>query len=96
MPFEMSMITTIDSVWTGSFSAKRWVSRQEQADSVAVYGSDQPLVFVGHYWLDGSQKPEPVAPNVVCLDYSLAIGGRLVAYRTDESEPFVSVHAGEK
>jgi hypothetical protein len=45
------------------------------------YSSDAPPVFVGHYWMDG--RPDLLAPNVVCLDYSVAApsGGKLVAYR---------------
>lgn len=39
--------------------------------------SDKP-VFVGHYWLRG----EPVvSERVVCVDYSVAKGGKLAAYR---------------
>lgn len=56
-----------------------------------------PPIFIGHYWLsprllpEGSElKPhfdlEPLAPQVYCLDYSVAAsqGGYLVAYRLDE------------
>lgn len=47
------------------------------------YDSNEPPVFVGHYWLD--TEPELLAPNVACLDYSVAAsrGGKLVAYRWD-------------
>jgi hypothetical protein len=37
-------------------------------------------VFIGHYWLSAS-KPEILADNVACLDYSVAKGGFLCAYR---------------
>jgi hypothetical protein len=37
-------------------------------------------VFVGHYWLS-AQRPELLADNVACLDYSVAKGGFLCAYR---------------
>ena len=40
---------------------------------------DAVPVFFGHYWLKG--EPEIVAPNAVCLDYSVAKNGKLVAYR---------------
>ncbi|TDR47501.1 calcineurin-like phosphoesterase family protein [Tahibacter aquaticus] len=44
------------------------------------YGEDQPPVFFGHYWLDG--QPTALAPNVACLDYSVAApDGVLAAYR---------------
>jgi hypothetical protein len=45
------------------------------------YPSDAPPMFFGHYWLTG--QPEPQAPNVACLDYSVGRGGDLVAYRWD-------------
>jgi hypothetical protein len=39
---------------------------------------DSP-VFFGHYWLEG--VPAPFSPKAACLDYSVAKGGPLVAYR---------------
>jgi hypothetical protein len=42
--------------------------------------TDKP-VFFGHYWMKG--LPNLQAPNVCCLDYSVAKGGHLVAYRHD-------------
>jgi hypothetical protein len=48
------------------------------------YPEGEPPVFVGHYWLN-LQDPDvplaPLAPNVACLDYSVAKQGYLVAYR---------------
>ena len=38
-------------------------------------------VFVGHYWLTG--RPQLLSDKVACLDYSIAKGGKLVAYRWD-------------
>lgn len=35
----------------------------------------------GHYWF--TDDPAPLAPNAACLDYSIAKGGRLCAYRWD-------------
>lgn len=46
------------------------------------YPADAPPVFVGHYWLSADQ-PEQLAPNVACLDYSVAKDGFLCAYRWD-------------
>lgn len=45
------------------------------------YPPGAPPVLVGHYWMTGT--PAPLAPNVACLDYSVAAkaGGKLVAYR---------------
>jgi len=44
------------------------------------YAPEAPPVFFGHYWLDDA-APAPLAPNVFCLDYSVAAGGFLCAYR---------------
>jgi hypothetical protein len=44
------------------------------------YPESEPPVFFGHYWLD-DPFPAPLAANVVCLDYSVAKGGYLCAYR---------------
>lgn len=38
-------------------------------------------VFVGHYWLTG--EPALLFEKVACVDYSVAKGGKLVAYRWD-------------
>lgn len=43
------------------------------------YPPDAPPVFFGHYWLT-DPAPEPLAPNVACLDYSVAKGGFLCGY----------------
>lgn len=48
------------------------------------YPPSAPPVFFGHYWLD-APAPEPLAKNVVCLDYSVAKGGFLCAGRVEES-----------
>jgi hypothetical protein len=50
-------------------------------DGMVGYPEDAPPVFVGHYWLTGT--PNPLAANVACTDYSVAKGGKLVAYRWD-------------
>lgn len=44
------------------------------------YPPDAKPVFVGHYWLL-SNPPTILAPNVACLDYSVAKQGYLCAYR---------------
>lgn len=53
----------------------------EHRSQMVHYDLQQPPLFVGHYWLTGS--PRPIAPNLVCLDYSAVKYGRLVAYRMD-------------
>ncbi|MES1936765.1 metallophosphoesterase [Salinisphaera hydrothermalis] len=45
------------------------------------YPETAPPVFFGHYWLTG--MPTRQQDNVACLDYSVARGGQLVAYRWD-------------
>lgn len=43
-----------------------------------------PPVFFGHYWFDGI--PAVLNERAACLDYSVAKGGPLVAYRWDGEE----------
>ena len=45
------------------------------------YRSDEKKVFFGHYWLKG--QPSLYSENICCLDYSVAKGGYLAAYRFD-------------
>lgn len=45
------------------------------------YNPYQKPLFFGHYWLTGI--PTFQQNNLVCLDYSVANGGKLVAYRFD-------------
>lgn len=60
------------------------------------YAPTEPPTFIGHYWLPPA-RPEPLAPNVACVDYSVAKdGGMLTAYRWDgeavlDAGKFVSV-----
>jgi hypothetical protein len=48
--------------------------------AAAPYPATAKPVFVGHYWLS-AQRPELLAENVACLDYSVAKDGFLCAYR---------------
>lgn len=50
--------------------------------SLDYYSNNDKKVFFGHYWLKG--KPSLYKENVCCLDYSVAKGGKLVAYRLNE------------
>lgn len=45
--------------------------------------------FIGHYWFDPSDGISPASSQVACVDYSVACGGNLVAYRFD-GEPELS------
>jgi hypothetical protein len=53
--------------------------------------------FFGHYWMTGT--PSPLAPNIACVDYSVAKkGGQLFCYRWEgerllKSEKFVGVRS---
>jgi len=50
------------------------------ATALPGYTAPQP-VFIGHYWLQG--EPEPMSDRVACVDYSVALGGKLCAYQWD-------------
>ena len=52
-----------------------------QLESLDYYSEKAKPVFFGHYWLKG--QPSIYKANVCCLDYSVAKGGNLVAYRFD-------------
>ena len=54
----------------------------------AAYPKTAKPVFFGHYWLRG--LPQLMAPNACCVDYSVAKGDKLVAYRWD-GNPKLSV-----
>lgn len=62
------------------------------------YDSTHPPLFFGHYWLS-DHVPSPLASNIACLDYSVAKGGCLAAYRYHgesvlRAEKFVTVPSG--
>lgn len=50
--------------------------------TITPYPKESPPVFLGHYWLR-AERPMRLASNVACLDYSVAKGGLLCAYRWD-------------
>ena len=49
---------------------------------------DRPT-FIGHYWFDPAEPIAPASRRVACVDYSVAKGGPLTAYRFD-GEPELS------
>ena len=58
---------------------------------------DRPT-FIGHYWFDPTVEISPASRRVACVDYSVAAGGLLVAYRFDgetelSTDKFVAVEA---
>ncbi len=61
------------------------------------YPVEERPVFFGHYWMQ-ALRPAPLASNVACVDYSVAKGGMLCAYRWDgeqqlSAEKFFSIPA---
>ncbi len=57
--------------------------------SLEYYRDHDKPVFFGHYWLTG--EPAFFKDNVCCLDYSVAKGGKLVAYRMNDD---TTLHSG--
>jgi hypothetical protein len=55
---------------------------QSVIDAAVPYPANDKPVFIGHYWMRASQ-PTRMAPNVACVDWSVAKGGFLCAYRWD-------------
>ena len=53
---------------------------QSVIEAAVHYPLDAKPVFVGHYWMSARQ-PELLTQNVACVDYSVAKGGFLCAYR---------------
>ena len=76
------------------------IALSENSGSFAVpYPADAAPLFFGHYWLR-AERPEVLASNVACVDYSVAKGGSLCAYRWGgeqelTSDRFCSVAARE-
>ncbi len=62
--------------------AARMPLSESQKSRLFLYGPEEPLLFVGHYWRSG--EPAPIRPNLACLDYSAVKNDKLVAYRLDE------------
>ena len=58
--------------------ANRKLPEEEKAKR-CYYSLQQRPLFIGHYWRMGN--PEPIKPNIACLDYSAVKYGKLVAYR---------------
>jgi hypothetical protein len=46
------------------------------------FAPDGKPTFFGHYWFD-RMPPAPTSATTACVDYSVALGGTLVAYRWD-------------
>ena len=55
---------------------------QTVKDAALPYPEDEKPVFIGHYWMKRPQ-PDLLRQNVACVDWSVAKGGFLCAYRWD-------------
>ena len=53
------------------------------------FAPDGKHTFFGHYWLS-NMPPAPTSPTTACVDYSVARGGTLVAYRWDGEQELSS------
>lgn len=82
-------VKTYREAYMGPECARTHIPDDEvRGDHLVEYAHDAPPVFLGHYWLEGA--PAPLAPNIACLDYSVAKpGGRLVAYRWSGEQALV-------
>ena len=63
---------------------------QDQHSSLPYYAPHLPPVFFGHYWRRGT--PEPVASNLVCLDYCAVLREKLVCYSHQPGENLDACH----
>ena len=66
--------------------AREALPEDQIPDHVRIGHDGGAPVFIGHYWLTGT--PRLLTDTVACLDYSIAKGGQLVAYRW-EGEPLL-------
>ncbi len=55
---------------------------QEVVQVAVPYPEEAKPMFIGHYWLNGSQ-PNLLHRNIACVDWSVAKSGFLCAYRWD-------------
>jgi hypothetical protein len=63
---------------------------EDVIEAAVPYPEDDKPVFVGHYWLHGS-RPELLRQNIACLDWSVAKGGFLCAYRWEGEQELDAV-----
>jgi hypothetical protein len=74
-------------------SDKQYIPDHPVPDNV-LHGYEHPKpLFIGHYWM--SNKPEILAPQLACVDYSAGKGGPLAAYcwsgeQTLKNEHFIT------
>ena len=75
--------TTYKKAFMGPESAVTHIPDDDiDVDHLVEYSHSERPVFLGHYWLEG--KPQILAENIACVDYSVAKErGKLTAYRWD-------------
>jgi len=75
--------TTYKKAFMGPESAVTHIPDDNiDVDHLVEYSYSEKPVFLGHYWLEG--KPQLLATNIACVDYSVAKeSGKLAAYRWD-------------
>lgn len=71
-------LTTFDRAYIGPAGAS--IPALKLPAGAAVPEPDRPT-FIGHYWLDSSPTPALLSEKVACVDYSVAKGGPMTAYR---------------
>ena len=62
-------------------AAREALPEDQLPDHVRIGHDGGTPVFFGHYWLTGT--PGLLSDKLACVDYSIAKGGKLVAYRWD-------------
>ncbi|PQJ27419.1 metallophosphoesterase [Rubritalea profundi] len=67
----------------GNFDIPAELVPDETAALIPGYAQAEPPVFFGHYFKPEDCPLEPELTNLACLDYSVAKGGPMVAYRWD-------------
>ncbi len=79
------------SLYTGIAKDVSRRCEQHNAGTASRYPSTTKPVFFGHYWLE-AERPTILAENVACLDYSVAKGGFLCAYRWEGEQKLSNDH----
>jgi hypothetical protein len=88
-PSEGEELTVGDVVFPRSVTESSRAIAPEERALLSGYDHEKPL-FLGHYWLSG--EPKPLTPRIACLDYSVAAGGKLVAYTFRGEEELLEEH----
>jgi hypothetical protein len=64
---------------------------QAVLDAASPYPKNDKPAFIGHYWMRG-ERPVLLTANIACLDWSIAKGGFLCAYRHDGETRLTADH----